>query len=382
MVKDYHQKAENNAYCDYGFHCILAAPSEELLNKELPALVKDGISSVKIYMTYEALRLKDYEILDVLLACRRYGVTCMVHAENGDVVDWMTNQLQMQGLTAPYYHAISRPPLVEAEATNRAISLAEILDVPILLVHVSAPTAANNIRKAQTRGLPIYGETCPQYLFLTSSDLKGDKFEGAKCVCSPPPRESPLDQQAIWRGLSNGTFTIFSSDHAPFKFNGPGGKTEALKPGYDGNFKYIPNGTPGVETRLSLLFSEGVLGGKISAQRFVELTSTNPAKLYGLYPQKGALLPGLSDADLTIWYPDTIDYEVKAVNMHCEPEYTPYEGMKLKNWPRYTVLRGEVVFQEGKLVGKMGKGQFVKRGSSQLAGSRDVWLTEWRPQSV
>lgn len=284
-------------------------------------------------------------------------------------------------MTAPHHHGTSRPPIVEAEATNRAISLSELMDAPILLVHISGGHATRVIRDAQTRLLPVHGETCPQYLFLLADSMKKPGFEGAKCVCSPPIREDATDQDAIWAGIKNGTFTTLSSDHAPIKFYHPDGKQRGLKHGNhpQGRFQYIPNGLPGVETRVPLLFSGGVLAGRISPQRFVELTSTNPAKLYGL-AKKGTIAPGF-DADLTIWYPQDTFKPFTLTNemLHHAIDYTPFEGVEFRNWPRYTIVRGKVVFKEGKVIGELGYGKFQRRGRSTLAGPRDKWLSEWRP---
>jgi len=323
-------------------------------------------------MTYEALQLRDNQILDVLLEARRNAITTMIHAENGDVLAWISDQLEARGLFAPKFHATSRPQLLETEATNRAIVLSELIDTPILIVHVSSPSAAKHIRNAQTKGLPIFAETCPQYLFLTREDLEKEGFEGAKCVCSPPPREGPEDHEGIWRGLQNGTFTVLSSDHCPFVYeDAECGKKSVISEEFPlGRFRYIPNGCPGIETRLPLVLSEE----RLELTKFVEVMSTNAAKLYGLYPQKGALLPGLSDADLVIWYPPGRlgKYPIKNEELHHNVDYTPYEGRIVVNWPRYTILRGRVVWDRdgGGLVAEKGIGTFLKRGVSSLAGSR------------
>lgn len=311
----------------------------------------------------------------------------------------MTEHLEEQGMTAPHHHGTSRPPIVEAEATvgnpvrshhmsslicfqNRAIVLSELMDAPILLVHISGGHATRIIRDAQTRLLPVYGEKCPQYLFLLADSMKKEGFEGAKCVCSPPIREDAADQEAIWTGIKNGTFTTLSSDHAPIKFYHKDGKQRGLAKGGgpSGRFQYVPNGLPGVETRVPLLFSGGVLSGRISPQKFVEVTATNPAKLYGL-KNKGTIGPGF-DADLTIWYPQESFKPFTLTNemLHHAIDYTPFEGVEFKNWPRYTLVRGKVVFSHGKVVGGRGYGQFQKRGRSTLAGPRDKWLSEWRPR--
>lgn len=336
-------------------------------------------------MTYEALQLRDNQILDVLLEARRNGITTLIHAENGDILSWVTDQLESRGLYAPKYHATSRPQMVETEATNRAIVLSSIIDTPILIVHVSSPSAAAHIRHAQTKGLPIYAETCPQYLFLTRSDLDKAGFEGAKCVCSPPPREGSEDHEAIWRGLSNGTFTILSSDHCPFVYDdGEAGKKSVLSERYpEGRFRYIPNGCPGVETRLPLVIDEGKK--RLGLSKFVEVTSTNAAKLYGLYPKKGTLLPGLSDADLCIWYPEgkLEPFGVSNGQLHHNVDYTPYEGRQVGNWPRWTILRGKVMWarDEGGVVGEKGFGEFVKRGASRIA-ERSGEQGDWEVQRL
>ncbi|KEF54697.1 dihydropyrimidinase [Exophiala aquamarina CBS 119918] len=370
---------------------LVGHPGEQALS-EFPRLRELGISSLKIYMTYAALQLRDDEILDVLLASRKEGITTMIHAENGDVLNWMTKKLEERKLYAPKYHATSRPQIVETEATNRAIALAELMDAPMwefhsfsskntianhvlfhsLVVHVSSPSAAAHLRNAQTRGLPVYAETCPQYLFLTREDLDKPDFQGAKCVCSPPPRESSNDHDAIWLGLANGTFTVLSSDHCPFMYEDfEKGKKSIISQEYpEGRFSGIPNGIPGIETRLALALS----ANKLPVQKFVEVTSTNAARLYGLYPQKGTILPGVSDADLNIWYPPGKLEPFKLTNdmLHHNVDYTPFEGIELNQWPRYTILRGEVVWDRdgGGLLGRKGYGKFVARGKSTLPGPR------------
>lgn len=373
-----HARAKDNCYSDYSFHLICSNTGPQAVS-EFVALREAGISSLKIYMTYEALQLKDSEILDVLFEARKQKIVTMIHAENGAIIDWTIKKLEEKKLFAPKYHVTSHPPVAEIEATYRAISLSGFIDVPILIVHVSSPAAAKHISDAQKKGLPVYAETCPQYLFLTRKDLDKPGFEGAKCVCSPPPREGEQDHEGIWAGLEDGTFTVLSSDHCPFEYdNTEIGKKSVINPEYpNGHFKYIPNGCPGVETRLSLTLS----ANRLKLQKFVEVTSTNAAKLYGLYPRKGGLIPGESDADLTIWYPEGMnEFELTNSMLHHNVDYTPYEGRTMKQWPRYTVLRGEIVWakDEGGLLGKKGYGQFLKRGMSSLAGSRsdEEWDVE------
>ncbi|KAG4435896.1 hypothetical protein IFR05_008627 [Cadophora sp. M221] len=373
-----HDLARDNCYSDYSFHLICSNAGPQAIS-EFAALREEGISSLKIYMTYEALQLKDSEILDVLFEARKQKIVTMIHAENGAIIDWTIKKLEEKKLFDPRYHVTSHPPVAEIEATYRAISLSSFIDVPILIVHVSSPAATKHISDAQKRGLPIYAETCPQYLFLTRNDLDKPGFEGAKCVCSPPPREGEQDHEGIWQGLENGTFTVLSSDHCPFLYEDTHvGKKSVISAEYpNGHFKYIPNGCPGVETRMSLALS----ANRLKLQKFVEVTSTNAAKLYGLYPRKGGLVPGESDADLTIWYPDGMEeYQLTNSMLHHNVDYTPFEGKTIKQWPRYTILRGEVVWakDEGGLVGKKGYGQFLKRDVSSLAGSlsEEEWDVE------
>lgn len=355
-VQDYHKRAVGKPVIDYAFHLIVTDPTDQVLGQELPALIRDGYTSFKIYTTYDALKLDDRQILDVLALARREGAMTMVHAENSDAIAWLTEKLELAGKTAPKFHSDARPAIAEREATHRAISLAEIVDVPMLVVHVSGQEAMEQIAAAQAKGLNIYAETCPQYLFLTAADLDLDGFEGAKHICSPPPRDA-ANQQHVWRGLKNGTFQIFSSDHAPFRFDDPKGKKVH---GETASFVHVPNGIPGVETRLPLLFSEGVGKGRISLNRFVELTATNAAKLYGLYPRKGTIAIG-ADADIVIWDPDrrvTITNDI----LHHNVDYTPYEGRQIAGWPETVISRGEVVVQGNELRAKPGRGAFLECG--------------------
>lgn len=353
-VEDYHRRAEGKPVIDYAFHLIVSDPNEQVLGQELPALIKEGYTSFKVYMTYDDLKLSDGELLRVLALARREGAMTMIHAENADCIGWLTEQLELAGRKAPRYHAESRPAVVEREATHRAISLAELIDVPVLIVHVSGGEAAEQIAHAQHKGLRVYAETCPQYLFLTAEDLDLDGFDGAKCVCSPPPRDS-ASQETVWAGLQSGVFQVFSSDHAPFRFDDPHGKKNA---GDDAPFTKVPNGIPGVETRLPLLFSEGVGKGRIELTRFVELTATNPAKIYGLYPRKGTIAVG-ADADIAIWNPER---EVTITNgiLHHNVDYTPYEGRTVRGWPELVLSRGETVVRDGEISAAPGRGRFLK----------------------
>ncbi|MBI3708754.1 MAG: dihydropyrimidinase [Proteobacteria bacterium] len=355
-VQDYHRRADGKAMIDYAFHLIVSDPSDQVLGQELPALIKDGYTSFKVYMTYDELKLDDRQMLDVLALARREGAMTMIHAENTDCIAWLTEKLELAGRTQPRFHAISRPKPVEREATHRAITLAELVDIPVLIVHVSGAEAVEQIRWAQGRGLRVYAETCPQYLFLSEDDLGQEGIAGMKCICSPPPRDK-ANQPAIWDGLAGGVFQVFSSDHAPFTAGDAKGKLVA---GITPPFRRVPNGVPGIETRLPLLFSEGVGKGRITLQNFVALTATSPAKIYGLHPRKGTIAVG-SDADLAIWDPAR---KVRITNgkLHHAVDYTPYEGMELTGWPVVTLSRGEVVCEEGAVKGTPGRGQFLPRG--------------------
>ena len=359
VMQEYRARAAGRAIIDYGFHPIICDPSEELLMRELPALIREGYPSFKVFMTYDNLKLSDRQILEALTVAKREKALVLFHAENSDITGWLTDQLEAAGHTAPKYHAASRPMAAEREATHRAITLAEIVGVSILVVHVSGADAAEQIRWARARGLPVYAETCPQYLFLSTDDLDTADYAGAKYVCSPPPREK-ANQQAIWKALAEGVFDIFSSDHSPFRYDDPRGKKLG---GKEHPFRSIPNGIPGIAARLPLLFSEGVAQGRISLQQFVALTTTNPAKLFGLYPRKGTIAVG-SDADLVLW---DSNKEVTITNslMHHNADYTPYEGVRVTGWPVTTISRGTVIWERGTLRGRPSHGQFIRRNLPQ-----------------
>jgi dihydropyrimidinase len=369
VVEEYHAAAGPKAVIDYAFHLIISDPSEQIMGQELPALIRDGYTSFKVYMTYDLLALDDRQMLDILAVARREGALVMVHAENHEMIKWLTGRLLERSLGAPRYHAVSHARLAEGEATNRAVALSQLLDVPILLVHVSAGEAIEVIRNAQTRGLRIYGETCPQYLFLTADDLAKPGVEGAKFCCSPPPRDRAA-QQAVWTGLRNGTFQVFSSDHAPYRFDASG----KLPHGDRTTFKEIANGVPGIELRLPLLFSEGVGQGRLDLNAFVALTATNHAKLYGLYPKKGTIAIG-SDADIAIWDPER-EIEITAGILHDNVGYTPYEGRRLRGWPVTVLSRGRIVVEDGRLVASRGSGQFLPCALSEAAKPLGVPVPE------
>jgi dihydropyrimidinase len=372
-VKDYHVLAEGRCYTDVSFHLVISDPTPGVLGQELPALVDDGYSSFKVFMTYQDLALSDIELLEVFATARETGALVMVHAENYDAIRFLTDRLERAGKTAPRYHATSRPIPVEREATHRAISLAELVDVPIMVVHVSNGEAMEEIRRAQARGLKVFGETCTQYLVLTEKDLDGLNMEGAKYVCSPPPRDRE-SQEACWRGLQSGVFQTFSSDHCPFKYDDPAGK---LTPKGRTSFRWVPNGIPGMEVRLPILFSEGVGKGRITLNQFVALSSTNHAKMYGLHPRKGTIAIG-ADADIAIWDPER-KVKITARDLHDGTDYTPFEGIEVTGWPETTIVRGRVVIDKGKLVGALGDGRHMARTRSAYATPAGRQVTDFAP---
>jgi dihydropyrimidinase len=349
----YRRRADGKALIDFAIHLIIADPTAQILGQDLPALIRDGYTSFKVYMTYDDLKLDDRQMLDVLAFARREGAMTMIHAENADCISWLTARLAAAGKSAPRFHCASRPGPVEREATHRAVSLAELLDVPMLLVHVSGREAVDEIRRAQARGLRVYAETCPQYLFLAEDDLAVAGFRGAMAVCSPPPRERG-NQTAIWDALTTGVFQVFSSDHSPYRYEDSRGKMVA---GPNAPFWKIPNGVPGIETRMPLLF-DGVSKGRITLQQFVALTATNPARIYGLSGRKGTVAIG-ADADLALWDPGS-ERVIRNADLHHDVDYTPYEGIAVKGWPVHVLSRGEIVVRDGQPQDRKGHGRFLR----------------------
>jgi dihydropyrimidinase len=352
VVEAYREKAQK-AVIDYAFHLILCDPNPGVIEHELPSLIEEGYTSFKVFMAYDNLHVSDRQILELMDLSRREHTLVMVHAENHDCCEWLTEKLLTAGMTQPKYHVVAHGDPVEREATYRAIALAEVAGAQVLIVHVSSGNAMREIAAAQQRGIPVLAETCPQYLFLSDDDMDRPGFEGAKFICSPPPRERE-NQDLIWRGIQTGVFQVFSSDHAPYRFEGASGKG---RHGHDAPFNKIANGIPGLATRLPLLFSAGVRRGRISLQRFVEITATNPAKIYGLYPRKGSIAIG-SDADLAIWDPEKIVTITKKL-LHDNMDYTPYEGMEVEGWPVLTMSRGDVICADGEITAVRGRGQFL-----------------------
>lgn len=356
VLADYHQRAKAKAVIDYGFHLIIANPDAQTLATDLPAAIGSGIRSFKIFMTYDRMRLMDEQILDVMATARRDGALVMVHAENHGMISWLAGRMVQQGNTLPRYHAICHTRGSESEAIQRIVALAELVDCPILIVHVSTPEGIEAIRQARARGLKVYGETCPQYLFLTAKDIDIG-LGGAAFCCSPPPRDAAA-QAACWQGLKDGALQVYSSDHAPYAMDAKG----KLPKGEATTFKEMANGVPGLELRLPLLFTFGVQAGRITLEEFVQLIATRHAEIYGLAPRKGAIAVG-ADADISIRDPEKKVRVTKDL-VHDRTGYTPYEGRELKGWPVTVLSRGEVIVDNGKLDAERGRGQFLARAPS------------------
>ena len=345
-------KAEGKAAIDYGFHMIITELSDQV-ELEMDAMVRQGVTSFKLFMAYPGVfMLDDASIFKAMLRTGQNGGTICMHAENGGVIDVLVQRALAQGHTAPKYHALTRPARAEAEATHRAIALAEIADVPVYIVHLSAAEALEMVTEARDRGLPAFAETCPQYLFLSYDNYEEPGFDGAKYVMSPPLRAKGT-QDRLWRGLAGNDLQAIATDHCPFCM-----KEKHLG---DGDFSKIPNGAPGIETRMSLVYDGGVRTGKISLNRFVELTSTSPAKIFGLFPRKGTIAPG-SDADLVIFDPDK-PMTLRANTLHMNVDYSPYEGREITGVTETVLSRGRVIIDAGAFVGRAGAGSFIKRSA-------------------
>jgi dihydropyrimidinase len=365
VVDEYMALARKGAVVDYTFHMIVADPTRETLQDDIPALVREGHSSVKLFMTYDLLKVDDEQLLDVLLAARQAGAFVCVHAENHGMIAWMTRRLIEAGNTVPKFHARSHPRSSEAEAINRLIACAELVNQPVMVFHVSTAEGAAVIRNARGRGVKIFAETCPQYLLLTAQDLDKPGVEGAKWMCSPPPREE-RDQEALWQALALGDLQAVSSDHAPYAFD----QTGKLRAGPNPSFKQIPSGLPGLEVRMPLMFDAMVSQGRLGLQKFVELTATAPAKIYNLHPRKGSIAIG-ADADLALWNPDA-EAVLRDETMHDRAGYTPYAGRRVKGWPVTVLRRGEIIVDDGSLKAAPGSGQFLPRSGGEAARPADA----------
>ena len=355
-LKTWKAKAKGKAVFDYGFHLAICDVTKKVLN-EIPTAVAEGVPSFKAFLAYKgSLMIDDGALFQILRRCNEAGALVMIHAENGDIVDLMVKELLAQKKTAPKYHALSRPPEVEAEATGRAIAIAEMARAPIYIVHLSCKEALEKVREARDKGLLALAETCPQYLILSYKNYEEPGFNGAKYVMSPPLRDRS-NHASLWQGLVSGDLLVISTDHCPFNFKGQ--KDMGKK-----DFSQIPNGAPGIENRLCLIYNEGVNKKRITVNRFVDLVSTTPAKLFGLYPEKGTVAVG-SDADLVVFDPKE-KFTIRARTNHQNVDYSPYEGYKGKGVPRVVLAQGTVLVKEGKFLGRPGQGRYIKRKPFRL----------------
>jgi len=351
-IEKWHEKAKDKAVIDYGFHLMIGEINDKVLDEFPKVIEKEGITSFKVFMAYKnVLQADDATLYRTLVAAKELGALVMVHAENGDVIDYLTKQALAEGKTDPIYHALTRPPELEGEATGRAATLTGLVNSQLYVVHVTCAQAVEKISEARDKGFNVWGETCPQYLVLDQTMLEKPNFEGAKYVWSPPLREK-WNQDVLWNALRNGQLQTIGSDQCSFDFKG---QKELGR----NDFTKIPNGGPTIEDRMSILFSEGVMKDRISLNQFVDITSTRSAKLFGLFPQKGTIAVG-SDADLVIFDPNikrTISYE----SHHMAVDYNTFEGMNVTGEPVSVLVRGEFIIRNKQFVGNPGSGQYLKR---------------------
>jgi dihydropyrimidinase len=373
VLDDYAALARKGAIVDYCFHMIVSDATDRLIRDDLPAAIKAGHASIKLFMTYDKLRVQDEQALDVLLTARENKALVCVHAENHGMIAWMGKRLLARGYTQPKYHAVSHPRASETEAFERLIAMAGLVDQPIMIFHVSTREGAAIIRRARGSGQKVFAETCPQYLFMTAKDLDRPGLEGAKWMCSPPPRTQD-DQEALWRALDLGDLQTVTSDHAPYRFDDSG----KLSAGPTSNFKQIANGQPGLETRMPLLFDAMVSKGRMGLMKFVDLTATKPAKIYNLHPRKGSIAIG-ADADIAVWNPKR-KVTINSGMMHDRTGYTPYEGRTVAGWPDTVLRRGAVVVDDGKLLASAGSGRFLPRTGGEAAKPTGRLASEMDPR--
>lgn len=352
-VEKRRNQADGHVAVDYALHLTLADASERTL-AQLPDLAKAGYASAKLYTTYDGVRLEDREFLVLLAAAGDCQVLPMVHTENDHAIAYLTAKLLSQGCTAPRCHPLSRPALVEAEAANRVAILAQLVGSPLYIAHLTCQETLERVQAARQRGQKVYAETCPQYLLLSQDDYERPGFEGAKFVLSPPLRDK-ANWDVLWSALAQGELQVVSTDHCPWFY-------ETQKVLGRASFAQIPNGAPGIETRVPLLFSEGVGKGRLSLQRFVDVCATVPAKLFGLYPRKGTIAVG-SDADLVVYDPEK-EVKLSYKNLHQRVDYCPYESHMVRGYPRTVLLRGRVIVEDGQFVGQAGQGRFISRQPS------------------
>ncbi|RXY98822.1 dihydropyrimidinase [Fictibacillus sp. S7] len=362
-IETWHKKSKDKAVIDYSFHLMIGEINEEVL-QEIPQVIEEeGITSFKVFMAYKnVLQADDETLYKTLVMAKEQGALVMVHAENGDVIDFLTKKALDEGKTDPIYHALTRPPELEGEATGRACLMAGLADSQLYVVHVTCREAVEKIAEARSKGYNVYGETCPQYLVLDQSDMERPNFEGAKYVWSPPLREKQ-HQEHLWNALKNGQLQALGSDQCSFDFEGQ-------KDLGKGDFTKIPNGGPFIEDRFTVLFSEGVKKGRITLNQFVDIISTRSAKLFGLFPEKGTIAVG-SDADIVIFDP-AVERTISVQTHHMAVDYNAFEGMKVTGEPVSVLSRGEFVIKDKQFVGALGKGQYVKRKRFNAAENKQM----------
>ena len=364
-IDSYHRKARDKAVIDYGYHVTITDLRYDVL-AEIPKIIDEGVTSIELLMAYKGtFMVDDATLFKVLRKTGECGMLTLTHCENGDAIDLLINDAVAKGLREPRHHPGTKPAWVETEATLRAIALAAVADAPLYVVHMTCQGSLDQLRYGRARGVRVMGETCPQYLFFTADDLDRPGFEGAKFVCSPPLR-TKRDNEALWQALASGDLQVVSTDHCPFFFDGTreieyeGQKVKI--PGKElgrGDFTRIPNGVPGIGDRMPIVWSEGVAKGRISPNRFVELTATNPAKIFGLYPRKGTIAAG-SDADIVIWDP-SLKKTMGVQASHQRTDYNLYEGWEVTGWPVKVFSRGRLLVDGDRWLGEPGSGAFLKR---------------------
>jgi dihydropyrimidinase len=351
-LENWHAKAEGKCYVDFGFHMAITDWNDQVAQEMTELVHKEGVPSFKLYMAYKnILQVDDSALLQALRQAGECGALVCVHCENGDVIDYLVKEARGQGKTAPYLHPLTRPLEAEEEATSRVITLARIAEAPLYIVHLTCNGALQAVAKAKLKGLEVYAETCPQYLLLDDSYYRSEGFNGAKYVISPPLRSLP-HQASLWSGLETGIIDTVATDHCAFNYKGQ--KDLGLS-----DFSKIPSGAPGVETRMGLLYTYGVMTGKLTINEFVALTSTNAAKIFGLFPRKGTIAPG-SDADLVVWDPRA-SATITVETLHQQVDYTPYEGFNQLGQATHVFLRGKQVVKDGQLQVESPTGIYLSR---------------------
>ena len=372
VVADYAKLAQQGAIIDYAIHIIVADISDKNLSEDLPKLISQGHRSIKIFTTYDKVRLQDEQILDTLLCARENGALVCFHAENDGLLRWMSKKLLQKGYSTPNFHVQSHPRIAEIEAINRMIQFSKFIDQPIVIFHVSTIEGIELIRAAQTEGIKVFAETCPHYLFMDADELASPKIETAKKLCSPPQRRK-ADQHALWDALERGDLQIISSDHAPYRFD----ETGKLSNGANAPFNAIANGMPGLELRLPLMFDAMVSRGKLGIKKFVELTATAPAQIYNL-AGKGSICIG-ADADIAIW-----DGEKQVTlgenDLHDNTGYNPFVGRTIKGWPETVLLGGNIIIHNGELKAKPGSGKFINRAVGESMRPTGNLVSEMNPE--